>query len=190
MLADGWEAIERARAIKTPDELTLMRQAAAVADIAIENTRQAIRPGVTEDRVVVDTRGYEPEIRGRAHRWQAPGIRGQHEPLVQGHIGKTGEAGGHWSGSTSTWQARWATSCAYPATYLCGDGNPSDAQMDVYKTGYEFIQAVDGPVQARQQLPGNSRKGLPVPGEVQGAALPGDVPRRGDVRRMARHRLP
>ena len=50
-LVDGWEAIERARAIKTPDELTLMRQAAAVADIAIENTRQAIRPGVSEDEL-------------------------------------------------------------------------------------------------------------------------------------------
>ncbi|MFQ5874100.1 MAG: M24 family metallopeptidase, partial [Dehalococcoidia bacterium] len=45
---DGRVPLERARAIKTRDELTLMRQAAAIADVAINNVREAIRPGVTE----------------------------------------------------------------------------------------------------------------------------------------------
>ena len=50
-LVDGWAPLERARAIKTQDELTLMRQAAAIADVAIDNVRRAIRPGVTEDEL-------------------------------------------------------------------------------------------------------------------------------------------
>jgi Xaa-Pro dipeptidase len=50
-LGDARVPIERARAIKTADELTLLRQACAVADVAICAVRDAIRPGVTENEL-------------------------------------------------------------------------------------------------------------------------------------------
>jgi Xaa-Pro aminopeptidase len=50
-LADGRVAIERAKAVKTPDELILLRQACAIADVGIWEVRQAIRPGITENEL-------------------------------------------------------------------------------------------------------------------------------------------
>jgi Xaa-Pro aminopeptidase len=50
-LADARVPIERARAVKTADELTLLRQACAVADVAICAVRDAICPGVTENEL-------------------------------------------------------------------------------------------------------------------------------------------
>src|SRR5262245_49366519 len=50
-LADARVPVERARAVKTQDELTLLRQACAVADVGICAIRDAIRPGITENEL-------------------------------------------------------------------------------------------------------------------------------------------
>jgi Xaa-Pro aminopeptidase len=49
-LFDAQEPIERARAIKTPDEIQAMNLSMAVCDIAVERLRQSLRPGITENQ--------------------------------------------------------------------------------------------------------------------------------------------
>jgi Xaa-Pro aminopeptidase len=49
-LFDAQEPIERARAIKTPDEIRAMQLSMAVCDIAVERLRQSLRPGMTENQ--------------------------------------------------------------------------------------------------------------------------------------------
>ncbi len=51
-LVDADEPLERARQIKTMDEIELMRQSAAVCEAALYDMEQAIRPGVTENELL------------------------------------------------------------------------------------------------------------------------------------------
>jgi Xaa-Pro aminopeptidase len=51
-LVDADEPIERARQIKTMDEIELMRQSAAVCEAALYDLEQAIRPGVSENELL------------------------------------------------------------------------------------------------------------------------------------------
>lgn len=50
-LFDVQEAIEQARAIKTPEELECLQLAMDVCDLAVERIRASLRPGVTENQV-------------------------------------------------------------------------------------------------------------------------------------------
>jgi Xaa-Pro aminopeptidase len=48
---DGFEVMERARRIKTPEEIVLMRHAIEVSQTGIAAMREALRPGMTENAV-------------------------------------------------------------------------------------------------------------------------------------------
>ena len=48
---DALEPVAMARVIKTQDEVALMRQACAIADVALYRVKEAIRPGVTENEL-------------------------------------------------------------------------------------------------------------------------------------------
>ena len=137
--ADGWEAIEKARSIKTPDELTLMRQAAAVADIAIENTRQAIKPGVTEDELWSILAGTNLKYGGEHTDGKLLAAGGNMNPWFKDSSGRLVRPG-ELVGFDIDMAGPMGYFLCVSRTYLCGDGNPTSAQMDVYKTGYEFIQ--------------------------------------------------
>lgn len=50
-LFDAQEPIERARVIKTPDEIKCMRLSMDVCDIAVDRIRCALRPGITENQL-------------------------------------------------------------------------------------------------------------------------------------------
>jgi Xaa-Pro aminopeptidase len=51
-LTDADESLEAARAIKTLDELELLRQSAAVCETALYEMEQAIRPGISENELM------------------------------------------------------------------------------------------------------------------------------------------
>jgi len=46
---DGFEVMENARKVKAPGEIDLMRHSIAVCESAVEQMRQAMRPGITEN---------------------------------------------------------------------------------------------------------------------------------------------
>lgn len=50
-LFDAQEAIERARVVKTPEELDCLRLSMDVCDIAVERMRAGLRPGMTENQL-------------------------------------------------------------------------------------------------------------------------------------------
>jgi Xaa-Pro aminopeptidase len=49
---DGQEVVERARAIKSEDEIACMRSVIAVCEEGLEGVRDALRPGVTENQLL------------------------------------------------------------------------------------------------------------------------------------------
>ncbi len=138
-LADARVPVERARAIKTEDELTLIRQACAVADVGIAALRDAIRPGVTENEL-----------------WSiftATNIRlgGEH---TDGRLLAAGDHTNPWYQAASDRLVRdgelvaFDTDMAGPLgyfadvsrTYLCGDRRPTAEQRELYDFAYRFLQ--------------------------------------------------
>ena len=138
-LDDAAESVAMARAIKTSDELVLIRQACAVADVALWEVKQAMTPGVTEDQLFAIL--METNLRFGGER-------------IDGKLLTAG-------GNTNPWLKRESsdrivrpgdlvaidTDMAGPngyfadisRTYLCGDVKPNEEQMDAYRRAYDFI---------------------------------------------------
>ena len=57
-LVDALEPLSLARSIKTPDEITLIRQACAIGDVGLAKVQEAIRPGITENDLFAVLQGY------------------------------------------------------------------------------------------------------------------------------------
>lgn len=137
---DALEPLWLARAIKTQDEIALIRQACAIADVALWEVQEAIRPGVTENELFAVL--TYTNLRHNGERMD----------------GKLLTAGGN----TNPWATRIATSrmvrpgdlvamdtdmagpLGYFAdvsrTYLCGDGQPNEEQQEAYRLAYDFLQ--------------------------------------------------
>ena len=58
-LVDALEPLSLARAIKTPDEITLIRQACAIGDVGLAKVQEAIEPGVTENDLFLGVAGLQ-----------------------------------------------------------------------------------------------------------------------------------
>ncbi len=137
-LTDADAPMEAARIIKTPDEIELMRQSAAVAEAAMYDMEQAIRPGISEN-----------ELLGIFwHKMLALG--GEYcftRILVSGY--KTNpwfhEAGsklvrpGDLVGIDTDMIGPEGYVCDISRTFLCGD-KATPAQIDAYKFSHDFIQ--------------------------------------------------
>jgi Xaa-Pro aminopeptidase len=137
-LADARVPLEKARAIKTRDEVALIRQACAVADVAICAVREAIEPGVTEDELFA-IMTYENLRHGGEHmdvRLLASG--GNTNPWI--HLSDDRMVR---YGELVAFDTDMAGPLGYFAdfsrTYLCGDGRPTAEQREAYRIAYDFI---------------------------------------------------
>ena len=127
-----------ARIIKTPDELELLRQSAAVAEAALYDLEQAIRPGITENELLAVF----------WHRLLALG--GEYcftRLLASGY--KTNpwfhEAGskmvrpGDLVGIDTDMIGPEGYACDISRTFLCGD-KATPVQKEAYQVAHDFIQ--------------------------------------------------
>jgi Xaa-Pro dipeptidase len=137
-IADAQPAIEEARAVKTEDELAILRRNALVADDAIREMLTVLRPGVTENELWGTYMGYalshgaewcetrllssgpriNPWMREATHRVVEEG------DLVGLDTDLVGEDG-------------YLTDIS--RTYLCGDAPPSDEQRRLYRVAYDYV---------------------------------------------------
>ena len=137
-IADARVPLERARAIKTRDEVSLIRQACAVADVAICAVRDAIVPGVTEDELFA-IMTYTNLKHGGEHMdvrlLAAGGNTNPWSHLSTDRMVRPGEL--------VAFDTDMAGPMGYFAdfsrTYLCGDGRPNPEQLEAYKLAYNFI---------------------------------------------------
>jgi Xaa-Pro aminopeptidase len=138
-LTDADEAIEAARMIKTPDEIELMKQSCAVAEAALYDLEQAIRPGITENELLAVF----------WHRMLALG--GEHcftRLLASGY--KTNpwfyESGskmvrpGDLVGIDTDMIGPEGYACDISRTFLCGDV-ATPVQKEAYQLAHDYIQA-------------------------------------------------
>ena len=137
-LADGRIPMEKARVIKTVDEISLIRQACAIADVAISRTRDAIEPGVTENQLFSILTATNIEYGGEHMDARLLRAGGGTNPWTGGSTDRIVRPG-----DLVAYDTDMAGPMGYFAdfsrTYLCGDGSPNKEQLEAYKLAYNFI---------------------------------------------------
>lgn len=140
-LSDAQRALEKARAVKTPEEVKGMRYAARVVDFAVDELRAALKPGVTENELYGVLTGTVLQLGGeyndarlvlggqRTNPWMR---ESSHEVIQDGELlaFDTDLIG---PGGFITDISR---------TYICGDGPAKAEQRRLHAVAYEFLQAV------------------------------------------------
>ncbi len=137
-LADADAAIEAARICKTPDEIELIRQSAAIVEAALFDLEAAIRPGISENELLAI---FWHRILALGGEWCFTRL------LTSGY--KTNpwfyEAGsklvrpGDLVGIDTDTIGIEGYVCDMSRTFLCGD-KATPAQQEAYKVAYDFIQ--------------------------------------------------
>lgn len=138
-LADARVPVERARAIKTVDELILLRQACAVADVASSAVQDALRPGVTEDELFAILAATNIRFGGEHMSSRNLSAGGNTHPWGRGSTDRIVRAG-----DLVAFDTDMAGPLNYMAdisrTYLCGNVRPTPEQKEAYKVAYDFLQ--------------------------------------------------
>ena len=137
-LVDAQEPVERARAIKGPEELTCIRASIRAVERATAEMREAISPGLSESELwsvlhqgVIAQGGDYIETRllssgGRTNPWFqecGPKLIGRGELIAF----DTDVVGCH------------GYYCDFSRSFHAGPGEPSEAQKDLYKTAFEQV---------------------------------------------------
>lgn len=139
-IVDAQEPIERARAVKLPEEIACIRHSLAVVEDGVERMREALRPGMTENELwtllhesVIRNDGEYIETRlltsgPRTNPWfQETGARAiESSDLVALDTDVIGPFGYY---------------ADLSRTFFCGTGRPSDEQRRLYNLAFEQIHA-------------------------------------------------
>ena len=137
-LADAREPMEKARVIKTVDEISLIRQACAIADVAISRTRDAIKPGVTENMLFSILTATNIEFGGEHMDARLLVAGGNTNPWMVNASDRIVRPG-----DLVAYDTDMAGPMGYFAdisrTYLCGDGRPNKEQLEAHKLAYNFV---------------------------------------------------
>ena len=136
---DAQEPVERARAIKTPEELPAIRASIAATERAVARLREAIEPGITENQlwsvlhasVIADDCDYVET------RLLNSGVRTN--PWFQETGGKVIEPGELIALDTDV-VGCFGYYADFSRTFFCGPGKPSDAQRRLYATASEQVR--------------------------------------------------
>ncbi|HXP72591.1 MAG TPA: Xaa-Pro peptidase family protein [Stellaceae bacterium] len=138
-LMDAQEPLERARSIKSAEEILCMNYSLSVADIAMARMREALKPGLTENELFAILSHTNVAMGGE---W------------IDARMLTSGDRTNPWLQESSDRRIRPGELLAFDAdmvgpfgycadvsrTFFCGPGKPSDAQRTLYKLAYEEIQ--------------------------------------------------
>ena len=140
ILEDGLIPMDMARAVKTEDELVLIRQACAIGDVALANVQAAIEPGVTENDLYAVLASTNLRFGGERTDSKLLCAGGNTNPWLKREASDRLVL----PGNLVTIDTDMAGPLGYFAdisrTYLCGDGKPNEEQSDAYKRAYQFLQ--------------------------------------------------
>ena len=138
-LLDAQAPLERARSIKSAEEVLCMNYSLAVADIAMARMREALKPGMTENELFAVL--YHTNI-AMGGEW------------IDARMLTSGDRTNPWLQESSERRIRPGELVAFDAdmvgpfgycadvsrTFFCGPGQPSETQRRLYKLAFEEIQ--------------------------------------------------
>ena len=135
---DGFEVMENARTIKSAGEITLMRQAIAVCEQAVQGMREALTPGITENALWAEL--HRGNIAGGGEwiecRLLASGPRTN--PWFRESSMRVIERGDIVAFDTDL-VGPYGYCCDISRTWVC-DARPSDEQRRIYAEAYAQVQ--------------------------------------------------
>lgn len=138
IISDAQEPLERARAIKVPNEIKMIRSSLRAAEQGVRNLEAALVPGISENELwshlhkhIIETDGDYVETRllssgPRTNPWfhESSPRKIQFGELV---------------GLDTDVVGRFGYYADFSRTFLCGDGQPDAAQKKVYQLAHEQI---------------------------------------------------
>ncbi|MGQ0601300.1 MAG: M24 family metallopeptidase [Anaerolineales bacterium] len=150
-LTDADLTIEAARILKTMDEIELLRQSATVAEVALHDMEQAIRPGVTENELLA-TFWHGMLALGGEHcftRLVASGYKTN--PWFQEASSKMVRPG-DLIGIDTDMIGPGGYVCDISRTFLCGD-KATPVQKEAYHIAHDYIQNAIEQIRAGLSFP-------------------------------------
>ncbi|SAL83488.1 putative peptidase [Caballeronia arvi] len=138
-IQDGQEVAERARAIKSPDEISSMRAAIVGCERSLLGVQQALQPGITENQLLAIL--SEGNLAGGGEyletRLLTAGPRTN--PWYQ-ESGDHAVANGDLLAVDTDMIGESGFFTDMSRTFLCGDKKPTAEQRELYSLAYEQIQ--------------------------------------------------
>jgi Xaa-Pro dipeptidase len=137
-IADAQPAMEQARAVKTVDELAVLRANARVCDAAIAQLRASLRPGVTENELWGTFIGAALKSGAEWCETRLLSSGPRTNPWMQEATNRVVHDGEFVGFDTDLVGERgYLTDIS--RTYLCGDRRPTDEQRRLYQSAYAYV---------------------------------------------------
>ena len=140
ILEDGVVPLNWARSVKTKDELALIRQSCAVADVALSAVKDAIKPGVTENELFSILTAVNIKYGGERIDAKLLAAGGNTNPWLHRDSSDRMVRPGDLVAMDTDMAGPLGYMADVSRTYLCGDGKPNGEQMESYKPAYDYIQ--------------------------------------------------
>ncbi|MFQ5786106.1 MAG: M24 family metallopeptidase [Alphaproteobacteria bacterium] len=139
-IVEGQEPMERARAIKSADEIACMNVAISVCEAGMARMREALAPGITENELWSILHETNIAMGGEWIETRLLSSGGRTNPWFQ-ECGERVIRPGELVGYDTDLIGPFGYCADISRTYFCGPGKPSDEQRNLYRTAYEQIQA-------------------------------------------------
>jgi Xaa-Pro dipeptidase len=138
-LFDAQDPVERARAIKLPEEIVCIRASLAAAEEAVAGMLAALRPGISENQLwallhksVIEQDGDYVETRLLSS--------GPHtNPWFQ-EAGRRAIGAGDLVALDTDVVGRFGYYADFSRTFFCGRGKPTDTQRQLFRLAFEQVQ--------------------------------------------------
>lgn len=141
ILCDADESVVASKLIKTPEEIQLLVKSCAVAEAALFDLQQAIRPGVTE-RELFGVFWNKMQALGGEHSSTRLLAAGQRTNPWFYEVSDNIVRPGDLIGIDTDMTGEEGYLCDISRTFLCGDVKPTGEQKEAYRVAYDFIQGV------------------------------------------------
>ncbi len=136
---DGEEVCERARCIKSPEELALMKVAIDVCEEGMGSMKDALSPGITENALWAELHRTNIALGGEWIETRLLSSGPRTNPWFRECSMRQIEAGDMVSFDTDL-IGPYGYCADISRSWLAGDGKPSDDQRRLYAAAYEQIQ--------------------------------------------------
>lgn len=137
-LRDGAEIAERARCIKSPDEIACLKESIAVCEEGLRQLREALVPGITENELWSVLHKANIALGGEYLETRLLTSGARTNPWFQEASEKRIEAGDLVALDTDLIGPH-GYFADMSRTFFCGSGKPSGTQRDLYGLAYEQI---------------------------------------------------
>ena len=161
---DAEGLVERARAIKSAEEVTCLRHSIAVAEHGMERMRDALEPGISENQLwsILHQVNIAHDGDWIDGRMLCSGARTN--PWIQEASGKIIQAGELVAFDTDL-IGPFGYCVDISRTFHCKPGRPSDEQRRLYRTAYEQLQTNIALIRPGMGFREYADKSWPIPDE-------------------------